>query len=238
MVIIGQSLTTPETGWQRINDTDINITYTGGFVPYSLGSGNTYFWDNNTHRASIASSKIQFNFTGTKIRIINQMQSTHSNNITIKLDGVNYSFSEYILSGNPLMALVYEKLDLANKEHYVEIISNDAKYTEIDAIDIDTTGQIKSYNPNLNKFLIKQGTSYYSIKPEFYSQNNFNDLSLSGSQPNDTEYQTYGFDDIGVLTNTFNIGQVNSIVTTLGSGKLASFDIPTDFKTANNIKFN
>ncbi|WPC42978.1 hypothetical protein [Clostridium sp. JS66] len=90
--------------------------------------------------------------------------------------------------------------------------------------------------PKPEKFLIKQGTSYYSIKPEFYGQAGFSPLTLEGgTQPNDNDYINNGFDDIGILTNTLSTGQVNSTSTTLGSGKYFKFNLDSTFKSVNNI---
>mgnify|MGYP002347533338 CR=1 FL=1 len=57
-----------------------------------------------------------------------------------------------------------------------------------------------------NKFLIKQGTSYYSIKPEFYNNGQFTPLILSGGdKPNDDDYNNQGFDDINTLCTDMTV---------------------------------
>lgn len=60
----------------------------------------------------------------------------------------------------------------------------------------------------INKYLIKQGISYYSIKPEFYDDvttHNFTPLTLTG-QPSDSNYIDSGFDDIAILTQNMTVG--------------------------------
>jgi hypothetical protein len=61
-----------------------------------------------------------------------------------------------------------------------------------------------------SKFLIKQGEQYYSIKPEFYVDGNFTPLTLSGGiNPNSDDYNNFGFENIGILTNSMTVGEEN-----------------------------
>lgn len=205
---IGQQLLIPENGWNRYNDDDSNISY-NGFSSYSVGTNNQYFWNNNTHRTIIKNSTISFNFTGSKIRIINQKANNMSNNITIKIDNISYSFSEYVSSGNPLFIIVFEKTDLLNQEHSCQIISNDTNLVELDAIDIDVTKVLKPYNTDLIKYLIKQNLNYYTIKSTNYDSvttHNFIPLNLiGGTIPNKSDIVTFGFNDLSVLTNSMTV---------------------------------
>ena len=59
-----------------------------------------------------------------------------------------------------------------------------------------------------NKFLIKQGLQYYSIKPEFYANGNYSPLTLTGNNgmPNDADYNNNGFDDVGTLCTSTTVG--------------------------------
>ena len=91
-----------------------------------------------------------------------------------------------------------------------------------------------------NKFLIKQGTSYYSIKPEFYAEftHSFTPLTLTGSNsmPNDNDYNTFGFDDIGTLTQNVTTGSITGVDKgNLTTGKYFECDLISDFvKVASN----
>lgn len=70
------------------------------------------------------------------------MHNPGSSNITIKIDDDTHSFSEHIESGNPLQILVFEILNLEEKIHTVQMISNDSNYMQLDALDIDDSGYL------------------------------------------------------------------------------------------------
>ena len=58
------------------------------------------------------------------------------------------------------------------------------------------------------KYLIKQNSQYYSIKPEFYQDGQFTPLVLSGGdKPNDDDYNNQGFDDVNILCTDMTIGE-------------------------------
>ncbi|KAA8674912.1 hypothetical protein [Clostridium sp. HV4-5-A1G] len=58
-----------------------------------------------------------------------------------------------------------------------------------------------------NKFLIKQGTQYYSIKPEFYQNAQFSPITLAGGEiPNEDDYNNLGFDNINDLCVPITVG--------------------------------
>ena len=191
--LYGYSLTSPESGWIRIQDTNEKIIYKGE-------------WETRSHatRTSQVGAKIKFYFFGSKIRIINQLHNTCSNNISIKIDGQESIFSEYIASGNPFNVVVFEKTNLEKTYHHIEIIANDNKYVELDAIDIDEDG----YLLELTKYLIKQYGKYYSIKPEYYNDhiNNFIPLQLEGEiDPNINDIINYGFNDVRNIYNNMTV---------------------------------
>ena len=191
--LYGYSLTSPESGWIRIQDTNEKIIYKGEWETRSQAT-----------RTSQVGAKIKFSFFGSKIRIINQLHNTWSNNISIKIDGQESIFSEYIASGNPFNVVVFEKTNLEKTNHHIEIIANDDKYVELDAIDIDEDG----YLIETVKYLIKQYGKYYSIKPEYYDLegDNFIPLELyGGSEPNTSDIMNYGFNDVRNIYNNMTV---------------------------------
>ena len=137
-VTVGNQLTAPEAGWKRYDDTHYAIKYEGN---WGIGSNTSFY--NGSHRTSnIQGSKVSFSFNGSSIRIISIRHSSYENNIPIKIDGIIEYFSLYSSSGAQYQILSYEKLNLDNKVHTVEIENPSSNYISIDAIDIDETGRL------------------------------------------------------------------------------------------------
>ncbi|WP_173602560.1 hypothetical protein [Bacillus cereus] len=141
---VGDQLLQPEAGWKRIDDTDSSFKYVGDWWK----SGNTTpEWFNNTfHYVDGASGEVQFQFSGTKLRIIGCIHEYQyrSNNIKIIIDGQEEFYSEQATKIG-YQTLVYEKLGLAEGIHDVVIKSgtNSPFPLTFDAIDIDSDGSIE-----------------------------------------------------------------------------------------------
>lgn len=134
-----KQLLQPESGWNRINNSDASINAVGfitGTDP-SNGLRNCYM---NDHIYSKDSGTVTFEFTGTGLRVLGLAYSNYSNNIVIDIDGVKDTFSEdYLIVPEYLQGsmLVYEKLNLENKKHTVTIHNGDTtKGFGFDAFDI------------------------------------------------------------------------------------------------------
>lgn len=143
MATIGQSLNSPESGWKRILRTDTNFTYIGG---WDFTNGSYY-----RSGPSIA-NKIQFNFIGTELRLMGfttTNSDAYSSNAIISIDNIEYSYS-YIGPYYYDNALVFQKLSLDNKEHFVQIYAKDAKVLILESIDINAAVMIKPYNALIN----------------------------------------------------------------------------------------
>ncbi|MFA9466786.1 MAG: Ig-like domain-containing protein [Velocimicrobium sp.] len=146
---VGKALANPETGWQRINDTDSNFVYSGGWHHDSRGDDtqyNKYRWNNNvTACAGGSESVLSFSFYGSKLRVIGETHTSRSENNIIIIDGVESTFSEYSTAGS-YMALIYEKTGLTLGVHTVLIKTSStmssSQFLLIDAIDIDSTGYL------------------------------------------------------------------------------------------------
>lgn len=219
MATIGQQLPQPENGWKRYDDTDNNVSYFGDFRTYSSAEG--YY--KNTVIQIQNNGKIKFNFTGSKLRIISCYALTQEG-CKLLIDEIDYNnlITKYDLKSQ---VLIFDKSDLPNREHFVEIIPiNNGKF-QFDAIDIDENEELRSYNPNLKKYLIKQNSNYYSIN------NNYIDLGIIN---NDKELKTiideHGYNDLSILTKELNS---KKIPTKLENDYYKSFDI-----NLNDIKDN
>jgi hypothetical protein len=154
MATIGMALTSPEYGWKRYDDSQPLITYSGSSW---VNPRQSEAYNGSRHYNSNGSSKITFQFTGTKLRIIGFSSGGYSRQIAIKIDGVEDSFSQYS-SNTVWQSLNYEKLDLSYELHTVEIYRIDSGWYCLDAIDIDETGYFPGETPPIvPKFLIQDG---------------------------------------------------------------------------------
>ncbi len=148
---VGQALTSPESGWQRIDDTNLLITYKGDIKKFTNG----YPCYNNTYIRlgynGIGSA--DFVFYGSKIRIISYCNTgSESQNVQVKIDGVIAGNYDNRTAGNIYQLLIFEKSNLTSGAHHVEITSLDKSSvgSVLDAIDIDTTGYlVDAHIPNV-----------------------------------------------------------------------------------------
>lgn len=134
---IGDSLKTPETDWQRYDDTDSKLSYNAD--QWASTSGSNFF--NGTYKYSYGGGIISFKFYGTKLRLIGNMCYTKPA-FNVNIDGTSYSGTE---NGGATIyyALIFEKTDLPLGIHSVVITFSNATGDAIfDALDIDNTGYL------------------------------------------------------------------------------------------------
>lgn len=140
---VGDALTSPENGWKRYDDGfpligregtwthEVSAPLLNGSAYYSVGTG----------------GKIKICFKGTKFRIIAPYYTNKSTQVPVVIDGVTETFNQY---GSLLYTrLVYEKQDLKDGVHYVEInVPNDigTGNIQIEAIDINEDGELIRYD--------------------------------------------------------------------------------------------
>jgi hypothetical protein len=134
---VGQALTQPEDGWKRIDDRDSNIIYNG---TWKEGGPFSSYYGGYVCTSGLGGN-LQFNFKGTKLRLITYRAPARPSNISIKIDGQEEFYSDFISSGEIIQCLSYEKTGLENKLHKVEISCQTANWT-LDAIDIDKDGYL------------------------------------------------------------------------------------------------
>jgi hypothetical protein len=138
-------LPNPEVGWQRIDDSNSNIVYSG---TWNYGNSSLYY--NNKQHESTTISSFKYKFYGTKFRIITDQNTGHSTNVSIKTDGVEDFYSTDNTTHSTCI-IGYEKTNLELGYHTVEVTNlQNNKYNNLDAIDIDDTGYIVDYNQPLN----------------------------------------------------------------------------------------
>lgn len=155
---VGSTITKVEDGWKRYDDLELEGNFT-------KNTNSSYY--NSTFISSNQSGNVAyFDFMGKNLRIIGSIGTVNSNNITVTIDGVNYSFSENYSSTN-YQKLVFEKTDLSYGRHLVTITTNDSSIVNIDAIDIDYNGRLLRRKEVINIFDADIGnvirTNYKSI---------------------------------------------------------------------------
>lgn len=133
---VGSQLLTPETGTKRVDNLDPRFTYTGTFTSWIQPT--EYYWNGSLHTTSTVGDKIEFQFTGRLLRIIENSYTTRDNSIKITIDGV----TEYYDSSSSVDSwyiVVFEKLNLDPGTHSVVIekVGSSGKYVGIDAIDVE-----------------------------------------------------------------------------------------------------
>ncbi|HHX7185422.1 TPA: protein containing cell adhesion domain protein [Bacillus paranthracis] len=139
-VKIGDVLKEPESGWKRFDDRDPNIIYQGNWIE---NENITTHYRGTFHNKPSSSGddsivRALFDFSGTKVRIIAFMTTGSYDVGTIKIDGEAFNFS-YIKGTPTAQCLVFEKAGLEPGIHKVEL---SGRYINLDAIDIDETGEL------------------------------------------------------------------------------------------------
>lgn len=138
MAVVGQALTAPEAGWQRIGSSNTNFMYVGTWVTNT----NALYYNGAQKGTSELNAKIVFRFTGTKLRIItDSYPSTHSQNVQISIDNEVSSIS--LDAPANFQRLSYEKLNLPLQVHTVVITNLTNKGAGFSGIDIDDTGEME-----------------------------------------------------------------------------------------------
>lgn len=138
---VGSVLKEPEPGWKRFDDTDSNIHYEGEWITTSREGENFHYIDTNKP----TEQQINFNFNGSKIRIISGVHHGYNDKILITIDGIEYNYSLYKVTstgGTQFSTLTFEKSGLEFKPHTVTIKSKNNTLWNLDAIDIDDTGEL------------------------------------------------------------------------------------------------
>jgi hypothetical protein len=144
MATIGQSLTSPETGWRRYDERNPFIIYDENWSEVSESS-----MFSNTGKGALTNknSTFKFKFFGTKLRLIASISDTYTKSIEVDIDGEKEVFSAYN-SSYVHQRLVYEKMGLESGIHIVTVkvlqpASNPSAYDyRMDAIDIGSDGRL------------------------------------------------------------------------------------------------
>jgi F5/8 type C domain. len=195
---------------------DINVAigkpYTLNYTP--SGSypdvGNSYATDGNTGNwfgvQSVANPTITVDLKSVfgvyKIRLYsgysNGSYYASSIEVYISNDNINYTKVGSSTAANTLIEISFASIN--------------ARYVRIKVLSyVSDWFFIKDFQVfgNTYKFLIRDGVNYYSIKSAYYNElaHSFTPLTLSGgTQPNKSDIETFGFDDIKLLLTSMTKG--------------------------------
>ncbi|EJE7233593.1 hypothetical protein FC820_09745 [Clostridium sporogenes] len=91
-----------------------------------------------------------------------------------------------------------------------------------------------------NKFLLKQNNKYYTVNPEFYKNSNCQPIKELEEKKilTKTDFETYGIDDLNLLTKTTDDTQIINGVdkSNLGSGKYFEIPFCDDFLSISEVR--
>lgn len=234
MSTLGQQLLQPESGWKRYNFTQLPFDFISDkweVLSYSEACGG----EGLIFPAKINPQSLKFKFYGDRIRILIRAHSSYSPSTTIKIDDITYSMANNYNCDALFNIIGFEKIfENGNKWREVEIVTGEDGYNYLfnvilDAIDINKDGFVKSL-----LFLIKQNDQYYTIKSEYYKNGNYESIAeLEGKEIlTQTDFKTYGIDDLNLLTETIDAQVVNGVDKgNLGSGKYFEISFNNEFKT-------
>ena len=147
---VGQTLTSPEPGWQRIDDNDPKVFYSGNSaLENGTKTGGSY--NSTLHRfANGGAGFVKFKFYGTKFRVIANFSPTagYSADIRVNIDGITEGSFSNIGSSFVWQVLMYEKKGMELGFHEVILLPQDSTTYGgvLDAIDIDDTGYLVDCN--------------------------------------------------------------------------------------------
>lgn len=153
---VGEILTQPETGWQRYDDSDPAITYSG----YWSNPAGASYYNGATKLGGTAGDKATFFFYGTKIRIIAFGNTDQSKNVEITIDGNKENFTLNRPLGYQYVS--YEKLGLSQGYHKVVIYNPAHTRITVDAVDIDKDGYLLS-TKIVSDLIVKPGDSKVTL---------------------------------------------------------------------------
>ena len=168
MAIVGEQLLQPESGWQRIDDTNLNISYGSTWV-LDTGTSTDYgtYVNKTIHCTFTNNDSCIFYIYSNNLRIVQQCHTNRTKNAKIIIDDTDeYTYSTYTSTFSNPAILVFEKLNLGKSIHKVEIYGEDLTTSSVltlDAIDIDEDGYMLYCDDN--------DKLYYDVTPIMTSNN-------------------------------------------------------------------
>ncbi|PIJ96860.1 Ig-like domain-containing protein [Lysinibacillus sphaericus] len=157
--VVGDVIKKPEIGWKRYDDSHESIKYFGNWSKYSASA--YYHGSRSISGKNTLNDTVSFTFIGSKLRVISSVYPTYSNEISIKIDNVDYTFSQSF-SNESNQVISYQNTALDYGYHTVEIqkIKNGTYGTDLnlDAIDVDGHLLAPGEIPNVQSITIDKNS--------------------------------------------------------------------------------
>ncbi len=157
--VVGDVIKKPEIGWKRYDDSHESIKYFGNWSKYSASA--YYHGSRSISGKNTLNDTVSFTFIGSKLRVISSVYPTYSNEISIKIDNVDYTFSQSF-SKESNQVISYQNTALDYGYHTVEIqkIKNGTYGTDLnlDAIDVDGHLLAPGEIPNVQSITIDKNS--------------------------------------------------------------------------------
>ncbi len=157
--VVGDVIKKPEIGWKRYDDSHESIKYFGNWSKYSASA--YYHGSRSISGKNTLNDTVSFTFIGSKLRVISSVYPTYSNEISIKIDNVDYTFSQSF-SNESNQVISYQNIALDYGYHTVEIqkIKNGTYGTDLnlDAIDVDGHLLAPGEIPNVQSITIDKNS--------------------------------------------------------------------------------
>lgn len=159
MATVGEQLLAPESGWKRIDDSDVKIKYGTGFPSSTSDSAYNKTFHQCQSATMSTDGEVTFAFTGTKFRIIGTTYKDYSNDVQVTVDGVVHGSMDCTNSGTTGLwqILMYEVTGLDNKDHVIKLkmINKTTFGYLVDAIDIDEDGVLLNPPASIGEQLLQ-----------------------------------------------------------------------------------
>ncbi|RHW32008.1 hypothetical protein [Oceanobacillus profundus] len=140
MATVGEQLLQPESGWRRYDDTHESIKY-HDLVNIGASLSGAYNGTYSSYNIPEGETFASFKFIGSKIRWTARINIGYSEKADIYIDGNNIG-SASLQGDNAYQILVFDFSNLEYKEHIVKIVLPQGGTVNLDAIDIDETGEL------------------------------------------------------------------------------------------------
>lgn len=164
---VGDKLTTPAAGWRRYDDRHSLLYYNSAFRKVSLTG--SY---NGTTMGALKNNvaTLEFSFYGSMVRIIAYKAKSYVDPYYtwVYIDG-SYAGELHSRGENQKQTVAFEKTGLDLGLHTIKLLITgtpanvDVYTTRIDAIDIDSSGELRPLG-GVDYFLLSKNDKFYTIK--------------------------------------------------------------------------
>lgn len=233
---VGDRLPYPQPGWQRIDDTDDNISYIGNWL-----TDNAEGYCNNTIHYTKTKDDYCIIYLFTKrFRLITPKYNNRPDDFTVEVYDDNKYIGKYSSYGNIcLNCLLYEHEFKEYGIHKIILknISPTGEYLDVDAIDIDKDGYILTEKEYLEAIKQEKSNKDFPVKISDDTITSEDDIAIYAAALTNGEKQLLIADklqSIYVTNGTGGYTKVSSVVKFSNKNTLDKFNINDNNKLTWN----